>query len=131
MTTPRKPAATREKEFKLAIFRIERGLAHTKATKLSIAAVAREVGVSSALIHNQYPKVAETIRIKQGASSRRRRDEKQKELKQALDRNTELRKLLAGAESGLAKLASINETLLLENRTLRASAADNTVVLMR
>jgi transposase-like protein len=127
----RKPAATREKEFELAIFRIERGRSKTKATKLSVAAVAREVGVTPALIHNSYPKIADKIRIKVKGSSRRRLDEKQNELKQALNRNRELRQHLAEAENCVAKLASINEVLLMENKTLKAAAVDRKVVPIR
>ena len=131
MTTPRKPAATRVKEFELAIFRIERGRSHTKATRLSIAAVAREVGVSPALIHNEYPAVAEVIRIKLGASSRQRRDEKQVELNQALERLRDVRQQLIAAEGRIAKLASINEGLAMENKILQASVSSSKVVSIR
>ena len=131
MTTPRKPAATREKEFELAIFRIERGRARTKATKLSVSAVAREAGVTPALIHNHYPAVAEAIRTKLAKSSRQQRDEKQSELNEALERNRELRQQVSDAEERIAKLASINEVLLLENKTLKASAVDRRVVRIR
>ena len=75
-----KPAVDREKDLRLAIYRIEGGRAHTKETKLTIAAVARETGVSTALIHNHYPKIAETIRQKQGRSSRAMRDVKHQDL---------------------------------------------------
>ncbi|MCW5185274.1 hypothetical protein [Burkholderia cenocepacia] len=49
MAETRKSGEAREKELRLAIHRIQRGRAHTKVTKLSIAAVAREAGVSPAL----------------------------------------------------------------------------------
>lgn len=132
MTSPqRKSAKTREKELSLAIYRIERGRSHTKATKLSVSAVAREAGVTPALIHNHYPAVAEAIRTKLAKSSRQQRDHKQNELKEALERNRELRRQLSDAEECIAKLASINEVLLLENKTLKASAVDRRVVPIR
>lgn len=131
MTSSRKKAATREKELELAILRIERGRSHMKEAKLSVAAVAREAGVTPALIHNHYPEVAEKIRIKLAASSRQRRDAKQAELKQAREKIRELREQLDESEERAAKLASINEVLLLENRTLKAGAADPKVFPMR
>ncbi len=68
MTSQRQSASNRTKQLRLAIFRIERGRTKTGARKLSIAAAAREMGVTPALIRNQYPEVAETIRTKLGAS---------------------------------------------------------------
>ncbi|MGJ7567699.1 TetR family transcriptional regulator [Variovorax sp. GB1R11] len=128
MTQARKEASKREKELELAIFRIERGRSHTKAEKLSISAVAREAGVTPALIHNHYPGVAEKIRVKLSASSRQRRDEKQKELQEAHEKNRQLQQQLTAAEDRVDKLASINESLLLENRTLKAATEDRKVV---
>ncbi|AOS81400.1 MULTISPECIES: hypothetical protein [Hydrogenophaga] len=130
-STQRKSAKTREKELTLAIYRIERGRSHTKAMKLSVSAVAREAGVTPALIHNHYPAVAEVIRTKLAKSSRQQRDLKQSQLKEALERNRQLRQHLSDAEERIAKLASINEVLLLKNKTLRATAADRRVVLLR
>ena len=43
----------------------------------------------------------------------------------------ELREQLVAAEQRIAKLASIKEVLLLENRTLRASGAGSNVVAIR
>lgn len=128
MTQQRKNAETREKELKLAIFRIERGRSHTKVTKLSVSAVAREAGVTPALIHNHYPSIAEEVRIKQGASSRQKRDAKQDELKQEREKNRVLRQELEEMKNQLAKLASINEMVLLENRALKAKKDDSKVV---
>ena len=127
MSQQRKPATAREKELKLAIYRIERGRAHTAATKLSVSAVAREAGVTPALIHNHYPSIAEEIRVKLGASSRERRDAARDELKLEREKTSNLRKELAEAKSQIAKLASINETLLLENQALRAEASASNV----
>lgn len=116
----RKPADAREKDLKLAIYRIERGRGTTGTTKLSIAAVAREAGVSPALIHNHYSKIAEIVRAKVGASSRQQRDQKHDELKAERLRSKELRAEIAILKLQIAQLASINETLLLEKTTLNA-----------
>ncbi|WP_454912895.1 hypothetical protein [Variovorax gossypii] len=90
--TLRKPADIREKELRLAIYRIQRGRAHSKATELSISSVAREAGVSPALVHNHYPQIAELIRIKQGAATADRLEAKASELKAEREKNAELRR---------------------------------------
>lgn len=128
MTQVRKPAEAREKDLRLAIYRIERGRAHTKATKLSIAAVAREAGVTPALIHNHYPAIAEAIRLKLGTSSRQQRDAKQDQLKVEREKNRALRKELETMRSQLAALASINEMLLAENRILKVKEDNPKVI---
>jgi AcrR family transcriptional regulator len=108
----RKRAKDREKELRLAMLRIDRGRAQTKATKISIASVAREAGVSTALIHNHYPNVAEDIRAAVGRSSRDQRDAKQNELNAS--REIERLELL------VKNLASENEVLIAEKRELKA-----------
>ncbi|CAD0260735.1 TetR family transcriptional regulator [Pseudomonas veronii] len=120
MTSTRKSADAREKDLKLAIYRIQRGRSKLGATTLSIASVAREAGVSTALIHNHYPNVAEMIRDAQGRSSRAQRDDKHHDLNVERGKNQELRKELEGLRAKLSSLASINEVLLDENRTLKA-----------
>lgn len=57
-----KPAEHREKDLKLALLRIQKGRTRTGELKVTIAAVAREAGVSTALIHNHYPRIAMAIR---------------------------------------------------------------------
>lgn len=128
MTQQRQKADAREKQLRLAILRIERGRAHTKAAKLTIAAVAREAGVTPALIHNHYPSVAEDIRTRAGASSRAQRNAKHAELKLVEESKKALLDELATLRARIAQLASINETLLLENQGLRAAAESNKVV---
>lgn len=131
MTSPRKPAQTRENELRLAIHRIERGRAHTKVTSLNISTVAREAGVSPSLIHNQYPAIAEEIRTKTGASSRQQRDKKHDELKEEQARSRSLRVELDDANRRIKQLASINETLLLKLSTLEAKAISPNVIDIR
>lgn len=121
----------RLKDLRLAISRIERGRARiAQGTDLSVAAVAAEAKVSTALIHNQYPEIAEYIREKQGRSSRAQRDAKHAELKDALARNKALREEVKELRAEMAKLASINATLMAKTLQLEAiSMAKNVSVL--
>lgn len=123
-----KPAVDREKDLRLAIYRIEGGRAHTKETKLTIAAVARETGVSTALIHNHYPTIAETIRQKQGRSSRAMRDVKLQDLIVERLKSADYRQEIEALRAKLASIASINEVLLDENQALREKLKEKNVV---
>lgn len=120
MTTAHKASEVREKELRLALTRIQHGRARSGETKVSIAAVARESGVSRALIHNHYPGVAEAIREAQGHSSRAQRDVKQKKLRAERDRNRALRLEIEELRKKVSRLASLNENLLVENLTLKS-----------
>jgi AcrR family transcriptional regulator len=128
MTNKRKPADARRKDLELAISRIQRGRAHTKAVRLSISAAAAEAGVTPALIHNHYPDIAEAIRNAQGRSSRAQRDAKHGELRQEREKNQILRQELAEVRGQIAKLASVNEVLLAENRTMKAKLGDPKII---
>ncbi|ODV43422.1 TetR family transcriptional regulator [Cupriavidus sp. UYMMa02A] len=129
MSKQRKPADQREKDLRLAMFRIQQGRArHTKAKGLSISAVAEEAGVTGPLIHNHYPKIAEAIRLAQGRDSRAQRDAKQLELKAAREKIRELRQEIANLRTDVSRLASINEVLRDENSVLRARLDDTDVV---
>jgi len=119
MNQQRKSASAREKDLRLAMLRIERGRSRTKATTISIASVAREAGVSPALIHNHYPAIADAIRQAQDRSGRQQRDAKHEELKAERDEIRELRQDVARLRFDVARLASINEVLLAENAVLR------------
>lgn len=128
MTTKRKPSDARERDLKLALARIQRGRAHTGETKITIAAVAREAGVSTALIHNHYPIIAEAIRNAQGRSSRTQRDVKHQDLRAEREKNRALRQEIEELRAKVASLASINEVLIAENRVLTAKQSDSKVV---
>ncbi|HBP5921702.1 TPA: TetR family transcriptional regulator [Pseudomonas aeruginosa] len=123
-----KPAEDREKDLKLALYRIQKGRAHTGETKVTIAAVAREAGVSAALIHNHYPSIAETIREAQGRSSRAVRDVKHQDLTTERKKSAAYRQEIDDLRVKIANLASINEVLLEENRVLNAKIDDRKVV---
>lgn len=85
--------------------------------------MAREAGVSPALIHNHYPAIADAIRLEQGRDSRAQRNAKQKELKQEREKGRKLRRELVELRADVARLASINEVLLSENETFQARLA--------
>lgn len=128
MTTRRKPSDVRERDLQLALARIQRGRAHTGESKVTIASVAREAGVSTALIHNHYPIIAEAIRDAQGRSSRVQRDVKHQELRAEREKNRALRLEIEGLRAKVASLASINEVLIAENRLLKAKQSDSKVI---
>lgn len=123
-----KSADDREKDLKLALYRIQKGRARSGETKVSIAAVAREAGVSTALIHNHYPGIAEAIREVQGRSSRAMRDVKQQDLIVEREKSAVYRQEIEKLRAQVAHLASVNEVLLDENRVLKAKLSDRKVV---
>jgi hypothetical protein len=124
----RLPSDARDKHLRLAISRIQRGRASTKATKLTIASLAREAGVSTALIHNHHPEIAELVRDAQGRSSRAQRDAKHLELKAEREKNRTLRAEAEDMRRQIASLASINEVLVIEVRDLKARMRDGKIV---
>lgn len=124
----RKPAEARERELRLAIIRIHKGRTETQATKVTFASVAREAGVSPALIHNCYPAVADLIRKLQGRTPREQRDVKHAALKAERERARALRADNESLRAKVAALASINEMLLTENRELKARLQHSKVI---
>lgn len=130
MKIKRMTSMDRDKQLRLAISRIERGRTRTKTTVLTVASVARETGVSTALIHNHHPDIAEEIREKQGRSSRAQRDAKHSELKSERAKNKELRTQADTLRLQIAKLASINEALTMEVRTLKSSRTPKNIAMM-
>jgi AcrR family transcriptional regulator len=123
-----KPAEDRQKDLKLALIRVLKGRARTGESKVTIAAVAREAGVSTALIHNHYPRIAEAIREAQGRSSRVMRDVKQQDLIVERKKSAAYRQEIEELQTKLAHLASINEVLMDENRVLKTKMNDCKVV---
>ena len=120
-TTVREPRsrdrAKTEIALQLAIERI-----NNSGSKLSIAAVAAEVGVTPGLIHNTYPDIADEVRKQTGRTVRQQRDAKIAELAKVCATLKEIRKELRAAHGDLDKLVSINETLRAEITRLKAQA---------
>ena len=128
MKNSRLASEDRQKQLRLAITRIERGRSQTKARKLTISSVAREAGVSTSLIQNHHPEIAEVIREKQGRSSRAMRDAKQSELKAEREKNQKLRSENAQLRQQIAKLASVNELLTMNISSLEARMSGGNVI---
>lgn len=111
-----------KKSLELAIKRIQEGKPKVipSGHKMSIAAVAKEAGVSNATIHNRYPDIAEKIRKLVNGGYVERLEAKRCSLREceiALDQaRTEIEQL----KSDLRKSQSINLRLLKENELLRA-----------
>lgn len=126
--TQSKTGEVRERELRLAIVRIQRGRSGVPNAKVTFAAVAREACVSTALIHNCHPKIAELIRQMQGRSGRAQRDAVRGELVDERRKCTELRAEIQSLRAKIAAIASINEVLLAENRVLKAAYNDPRVV---
>lgn len=131
LRTQPKTGAVRERELRLAVVRIQRGRTSVPTDEVTFAAVAREAGVSTALIHNCHPKIAELIREIQGRSSRAQRDAKRQELTDERRKCRELRKEIQELRAKIAALASINEVLLADNRRLKAAGSDTRVQQLR
>jgi hypothetical protein len=95
----------------------------------SIAAVAREAGVTAALIHNRYPDLAASIRE---LSGRQKRDEAA-QLRATLIEERVISKALRDENSALLAdlraLASVNETLRQELALRKAADGANVVQL--
>lgn len=128
MSQKRKTAEAREKDLRLAMYRIKHGRSRTGTRRVTVSSVAREAGVSPALIHNHYAAIAEAIRVEQGRDSRAQRDAKHEQLTQEREKNRRLRREVETLCGNVARLSSINEVLLTENEMLRAKLCDHKVV---
>ena len=115
-----------KEDLQYAILRLQnRGL------KISISAVAREVGVAAPLIHNTYPDIAEEIRRIAGRATREQRDEKQSALVAERVANKALREAIVTLKQDVDKLASINMTLTAQIGVLKAVASGKVVQIPR
>jgi hypothetical protein len=99
--------------------------------KLSISGVAKLAGVTPALIHNTYPDLAEKIRGLVGKATRTQRDAKHSALVREREINRTLRQELVETRATIAKLASVNQTLLNEMAVLKGIATGKVVAILR
>jgi hypothetical protein len=111
---------------------IQRAIEKLQASqgKISISAVAKMAGITPALIHNTYPDIAEKIRGLGGRATRTQRDSKHEELVREREVNHSLRQELTDARADLAKLASINQTLLNEVALLKGIATGKVISIL-
>ena len=121
------------KALEMALYRITKGRAKivNKKRKLSIASVAEEAGLSTSTIHNNHPDMAEKIRALMNKEARAQRDEKLADLKKEKAKNRELRKEVMSLNEQLAKIASINARLEMENAELQAIVNSDNVTVLR
>lgn len=98
--------------------------------KVTISTVAKIANVSSALIHNTYPDLAEKIRAISGKATRTQRDEKHIALMKERETNRTLRAENASLKADLAKLASVNQKLLTEMAVLKGMANSKVVSIL-
>lgn len=110
-----------KKRLELAIKRIQEKMPKVVPVghKLSIAAVAREAGVSNATIHNRYPGIAEKIRGLISGNHMQQLNIKKGHLKDYQKKLTKINKENKQLRIDLAKSQSINLRLLKENEWLR------------
>lgn len=104
-------------ELELALHRVQR-----TGKKVTLRAVAEEAKVSSSLIINRYPEIAEQVRVIIGKGIRQQRNEKAGLLTQERERNRQLRALVDSQLVEITKLASINEALRAELALQKAIA---------
>lgn len=109
------------RRLELALRRLQLGRMQSGTNdRISIAAVAREAGVSNATIHNRYPDIAERVRALHVAASKRK-TKTLPDSTDALERKlTEARKAIEQLKIDLVKSQSINLRLAKENELLNA-----------
>ena len=124
--------APKARSRKKTIDEIQRAIEELQAGrgKVSISAVAKMAGITTALIHNTYPDLAEKIRGLIGKATRTQRDAKRDELVHEREINRSLRRELAETRADLAKLASINQRLLNEVALLNGMATGKVVSIL-
>lgn len=95
----------------------------------SIAAVAREAGVSASLLHNKYPDFAQEVRRLAGKPARRHPGDLLAVLELERGKMKELRIENEGLRQQVRALASVNEALRRELQIQQAMAGGNVVAL--
>src|SRR3546814_4140508 len=90
-------------------------------TRCALVTGVQTCALPISLIHNYYPKIAETIREAQGRSSRTMRDVKHHDLIAEREKSAAYRHEIEELRAKIASLASLNEMLLEENRLLKAT----------
>lgn len=128
MSREHKAFPDRERDLRLALARITHGRSKKGESKATIAAVAREAGVSAALIYNHYPAIADEVRAAQGRMKRDIGSPIHQECKAYRQKNRELRQELVNLRSKIAMLTSINESLNARNFFLESILRKNQTV---
>lgn len=98
---------------------------------VTVAAVARDVNISPALIHNRYPEIAQEIRNLSGKSEKNKSENQLEQYRQLEVRLAEIKAERDELRRDVAKLASLNLALKLENESVRAAMASSNVTYIR
>jgi len=110
-----------KRRLELALRRLQHGKMRSNHDgRISIAAVAREAGVSNATIHNRYPEIAERVRALHARTAKdviRTIPDTSEVLHKKLQ---QARKEIDQLQKYLVKSQSINLRLVRENEILRA-----------
>lgn len=106
---------------------IETTLASDK--KLSISSVARAANVTPALIHNTYPSIADKIRNLMGKSVRAKRHVTAEALAFEKTKNKLLRLENEKLLEEVARLASINQCLIIQIKELKPLLEEKVAIL--
>ena len=120
----------RDREKTLFQMRLAMNRLQKRDAKVSIAAVAKEAGVTPALIHNRYPDFAEEVRKVVGKTTRAQRDQKHDLLNAEREKNRLLREQVAELMTDLRNLASENEAIRAE-LTLQLAMGQGKVVAIK
>ena len=131
-SAPRDRKKTHNK-IRMAIVRLEQGRPSVveSGRKISIAAVAKEAGVSRTLISNLYPEFLDRIMGNANKHTQKQRDKKQEALKEERQKNRKLRKVIEELKQQQRLLVSKNATLELENRRLTRIIESENVTLFQ
>jgi hypothetical protein len=117
-------------ELRRAILRIEhrrpKRIAKERC-RLNISMVAQEAGLTPACIHNNYPDVAEAIRVKVSQTKPSRYEVQCQEVKRLTQMIRRLRQRLKSTERDMVRIASENARLLTESAVLKAQVQSRNV----
>ena len=118
------------KAIRLAIISITNGRPKVvaKERKISIKAVAEEAGVSNATIHNNYPDLAEQIRLLSNNHVRHQRHDTKQALSKQRQTTSVLRAEIKALRAQLSEIASVNAALMFQNAEMSSRLASTNVV---
>lgn len=121
------PHRARIRERTLADLQAALARLKSQGANLTISAVAREAGVTPALVHNRYPEVAEALRTLCGGALGPKHDRLRSSLASEQQTSRNLRSEVENLRQQVRALASVNEALRRE-LLLHSAVANGKVV---
>ncbi len=122
------------RRLELAILRIQKGRTRVvpKDARLNVSNVAKEAGVSDALLYKDvYSDILRSIKSVTGKADREARDRTREELTRKRGQLAETRRELQQLKQDFARLAERNRVLELENEELRSRGVTGKIVPIR